>query len=205
MRSPHSVCEVLREHVALESECIDRMYQKGTRDSGRLTFDTMHGLDDLEPLPEEWKPLRDELRARGQELVRYTRNAARRDAQRVRHPSADYEYGLHKVFGIYPPKVRIYRDATRRLAADQLPHLAESCRNSDSTPSTGEAIKNFVKQPEHVVLGVVVLPYVLSLLGLGLFGLRQHRRHEAWVRSQLQSLDDTPVLYVPHRRSPAQG
>jgi hypothetical protein len=26
MKLPHSVCEVLREHVVLESECIDRMY-----------------------------------------------------------------------------------------------------------------------------------------------------------------------------------
>ena len=26
MKVPHSVCEVLREHVVLESECIDRMY-----------------------------------------------------------------------------------------------------------------------------------------------------------------------------------
>ena len=26
MKLPHSVCEVLRDHVVLESECIDRMY-----------------------------------------------------------------------------------------------------------------------------------------------------------------------------------
>jgi len=26
MTLPHSVCEVLRDHVVLESECIDRMY-----------------------------------------------------------------------------------------------------------------------------------------------------------------------------------
>jgi hypothetical protein len=26
MKLPHSVCEVLLEHVVLESECIDRMY-----------------------------------------------------------------------------------------------------------------------------------------------------------------------------------
>jgi hypothetical protein len=26
MKLPYSVCEVLREHVVLESECIDRMY-----------------------------------------------------------------------------------------------------------------------------------------------------------------------------------
>ena len=26
MKLPHSVCEVLREHVVLENECIDRMY-----------------------------------------------------------------------------------------------------------------------------------------------------------------------------------
>ena len=26
MKFPHSVCEVLRDHVVLESECIDRMY-----------------------------------------------------------------------------------------------------------------------------------------------------------------------------------
>jgi len=26
MKLPHSVCEVLREHVVLDSECIDRMY-----------------------------------------------------------------------------------------------------------------------------------------------------------------------------------
>src|SRR5437879_13241139 len=26
MKLPHSVCDVLRDHVVLESECIDRMY-----------------------------------------------------------------------------------------------------------------------------------------------------------------------------------
>lgn len=26
MKLPHSVCEVLRDHVVLESECIDRIY-----------------------------------------------------------------------------------------------------------------------------------------------------------------------------------
>ena len=28
MKLPHSVCEVMRDHVVLESECIDRMYLK---------------------------------------------------------------------------------------------------------------------------------------------------------------------------------
>jgi hypothetical protein len=31
MKLPHSVCEVLRDHVVLHSECIDRMYLNGKR------------------------------------------------------------------------------------------------------------------------------------------------------------------------------
>jgi hypothetical protein len=155
----------------------------------------MPSLDDIVPLPPKWRPQRDALRVVGWELVHYNGPAAQREAARFRHPIADYDFGLHRVRGIYESKVHVDYQSARNSSAADLQSLIDYYLESDRTPTTSSAIKGFFRRPENLVLSVLVAPYMATFLGLGLLGLRGERRHRRDVQARLAQLDETPVRW----------
>lgn len=153
----------------------------------------MSSLNNVVALPAEWRLQRDALRVVGWELVRYNRAAAHREAERFRHKAADYEFGLHKVFGIYDNQVHVEPQPARHSSAEQLQELVDFYLAEHRLPSSSSALKGFLGRPENLLVGLLAAPYAASMLGLGLLGLRNERHHRREVQAQLAKLAEMPV------------
>lgn len=158
----------------------------------------------LRALPGELRQVRDQLRVVGYELVRYTDEHAQSVSRPIRHPARIYEYGFHKISGIYPPRVVIESATRTYCSCDEVSDRANEILAAESLGSTTQLASSFFKDSSNVLLTVVVAPYALAMLGLAAAGNRGKKVEQERNRELLPRLSETPEFQQkarPSRRS----
>lgn len=154
----------------------------------------------IRPLPQEFKAFRDELRCFGYELLHYTNSHAASVAAPIRHNANDYLFGFHKILGIYPPKV-IIETHTRRHCGKLDVAAAVAAILEQERPASTREMAGWFKDPANLILSLVVLPYGLTMFGLGALANRQKSAEQASRKSLLSTLSAMPEFQEPYRRA----
>lgn len=150
----------------------------------------------IRPLPSEFCALRDDLRCVGYELLHYTAEHVASVANPIRHPVADYLFGFHKIFGIYPPRVIIETSNRRYCSYQSVRALSAALLESEKPARVAETVGWF-KDPASLLLSVLVPPYGLTLFGLGVVGDRQKATEQSRRRALLPTLSEMPEFQQP--------
>jgi hypothetical protein len=153
---------------------------------------------DIVELNAEFRPYRDELRIAGYELVRYALSHARQEASRYRHPTADYEYGIHKIEFIDPKSLQIY--------INRHPFYSSASRVPDWTkyhvdkerPAGAKLLTGWFTDPVRAIITVFVPPYGLTLLGLAAIADRLAAGQQKERQGQLRQLSERPKFMQPY-------
>ena len=152
----------------------------------------------IRPLPQELKSAREELRTVGYELVHYTYIQAASVAVPVRHSIDDYLFGIHKIFGIYPPRV-VIETHTRRYCNRKDVEPAVAFFLEQERPASAAATAASLMEPSNLLLAMAAPPLVLTMLGLGALENRQLAAQQVGRRKILAGLSEMPEFQKPHR------
>ena len=157
---------------------------------------------DLAPFPETMRAYRNELRVAGYELVRFVTSFAHQSAIRVRHPIADYEFGIHKIETIDPNGQIHINPNTFFSSEERVPDWTKHYCEKERPQGFG-VIKGFFSDPARSFVTLLAPPFGLALLGLAAIGDRTDARGQNERRRTLASLSETPKFIRPYSRHEA--
>ncbi len=154
----------------------------------------MISITDLVPLPSALKGERDRLRVVGYELVKYSELHSRSKANFYRHPWRDYVFGIHRIEHIYEDGVvwinpHPFYSSEDRLCDWVKYHLEKENVNGYA------AVRSWFTDPASLALTIIVPPFALATLGMGLLGLRSERKAREERGRRLALLADMPKVW----------
>jgi hypothetical protein len=156
-----------------------------------ITLGLMSTSVDIQPLPEEKKYLRDRLRVAGYELIRYTSSYATRIASRYRHPSSEYDYGIHKITFVRPNGQLVVSKHAHHSSESWLENWVNHFVDKEK-PAGLKLVPRWFK--ENWLLTAIVPPYSLALMGLAAAGDAAARREQKEREALLGSFRETPIF-----------
>lgn len=152
---------------------------------------------DFLPLPPNMIARRNQLRVVGYELVRYTQCHAKAIASRYRHPVGDYEFAIHKIRFIEPLDGTVFIDPQAFYSSEQRVDDWVKYYWEKERETIGGGVKGWFSNPVSALLTVVVPPYGITMLGLGLLGIKAERKEQEKRERQLSSLKEIPKFWRP--------
>lgn len=152
----------------------------------------------LRPLDRRWHPLRDRLRVQDMELVQYTETAARQEAARFRHPHADYQYGLHKIVGIYDNVVHASVHCTRRYSNETLAELASQPASEEESVASMAA--GSIK--DNPLMFLAAAPAAIFMYGMAIYDTKKDYKYKRELAARIHTVASEPLIVNPKSGRP---
>jgi hypothetical protein len=156
----------------------------------------MHPTEnDIVLLQQEWWKHRDDLRIAGYDLIQYSKEYAKRKAATYRHPSADYEFAIHKIefTDVKTGQIFVLNNpfySSRERIEDWTKHFTDK-----EKPMGAGILKRWFTDPASLVLTAIVPPFALTILGMSAVSDHLHAKRQIERQEILSRLSPIPKFW----------
>lgn len=154
----------------------------------------MKSETDFIALPPFLLDARDQLRVVGYELVHYTNEHAREEANRYQHPPADYEYAIHKIEFVEQNDGQIYISEHAFYCSEKrIPDWTKYYTEKEKPE--GLSLLKAIVNPVGAIVSILAPPFMLTALGMAGIGQYMKKRDQDTRRNELSALSDMPKFW----------